>query len=37
VKQGQTNEENGRRSPGCFCVVVFENREEFRVEELGVE
>ena len=31
------NEENERRSPGCFCVAQLENRDEFSVEELGVE
>ena len=30
------NEENERRSPGCFFAE-FEKREEFNVEELGVE
>jgi hypothetical protein len=31
------SEENERRSPGCFIGEVFEKREEFSVEELGVE
>lgn len=31
------NEENERRSPGCFFVALFENKDEFSVEELGVE
>ena len=30
------NEEKERRSPGCFFAV-FEKRDEFSVEELGVE
>ena len=30
-------EENERRSPGCFFVAEAENRDEFSVEELGVE
>ena len=31
------SEEKERRSPGCFVVAQFEKRDEFRVEELGVE
>jgi hypothetical protein len=31
------SEENERRSPGCLMFGVFEKRDEFSVEELGVE
>ena len=34
---GFDNKENEWWSPGCFFVVVFENRDEFSVEELRVK